>query len=64
MLRKAILENKKESVIAKLAAQTGLMYAETFKLMEAETVRTMFSAFSWQNVCNGKKKLFDIGKVR
>ena len=58
-MRKAILENKKESVIAKIAARTGLMYAETFKLMEAPAVKTMFSAMSWQNVCSGKQKSFD-----
>ena len=41
MLRKAISDNKKDAVIAKISHQTGLMYEETLRLLEIPSVKAL-----------------------
>jgi len=57
VLRKAISDNKKDAVIAKISHQTGLMYEETLRLLEIPSVKALVPK-DWLTVCAGKSKLF------
>lgn len=57
VLRKAISDNKKDAVIAKISHQTGLMYEETLRLLEIPSVKALVPK-DWLSVCAGKSKLF------
>jgi len=57
VLRKAISDNKKDAVIAKISHKSGLMFEETYRLLEIPSVKALVPK-DWLSVCAGKSKLF------
>jgi len=57
VLMKAISDQKKESITMKLSQQAGVMYGDTYKLMEVQSVKSMLSK-DWLSICEGKHRLF------
>ena len=57
VLRKAVIDNKKNIVIAKLAEKTGELYAQSQQLMQVESVKTLFGA-DWVSAVSAKSCLY------
>ena len=57
VLRKAVIDNKKNIVIAKLAEKTGELYEECQQLMQVESVKSLFGA-DWVSSVSAKCLLY------
>merc|ERR1711974_158320 len=56
VLRKAVIDNKKNVVIAKLAQKTGELYQKCLELMQEESVKSLFC--DWVSVVTAKHWLY------
>merc|ERR1712014_545176 len=57
VLRKAVIDNKKNIVIAKLAEKTGELYGKCLELMEEESLKSLFGG-EWTAVVTAKQWLY------
>jgi len=57
VLRKAVIDNKKNLIIAKLADKSGEMYEECQQLMQVESVKSLFGA-DWVSAVSAKSLLY------
>lgn len=57
VLRKAVIDNKKNVVIAKLAQKTGELYGKCLKLMEEGSLKSLFGG-EWSSVVTAKQWLY------
>lgn len=57
VLRKAVIDNKKNVVIAKLAQKTGELYQKCLELMQEESVKSLFGG-EWATVVTAKQWLY------
>jgi len=57
VVQKAVMEKKKDSIIAKLARHADHLYTEIITLMQKETVKALWDK-SWFSVVNGKQAMY------
>jgi len=57
VLRKAVIDNKKNIVIAKLAEKTGELYEKCEQLMQVDSVKTLFGA-DWVSAVSAKRLMY------
>jgi len=57
VLRKAVIDNKKNLVIAKLAEKSGELYEECQQLMQVDSVKSLFGA-EWVSAVSAKSFLY------
>eukprot|EP00090_Calanus_glacialis_P005356 TRINITY_DN14162_c0_g1_i1.p1 TRINITY_DN14162_c0_g1~~TRINITY_DN14162_c0_g1_i1.p1 ORF type:complete len:399 (+),score=173.33 TRINITY_DN14162_c0_g1_i1:68-1198(+) len=57
VLQKAMMDNKKDAIIAKLARHTDILYTETASLMQKETVKGLWDK-TWFSIVTGKQAMY------
>ena len=57
VVQKAVMDSKKDSIIAKLARHADILYTETINLMQKETVKALWDK-SWFSVVPGKQAMY------
>ena len=57
VLRKAVTDNKKNVLVAKLAVKTGELYEKCLQLMQVENVKTLFGG-DWVSVVTAKHLMY------
>jgi programmed cell death 6-interacting protein len=57
VLQKAMADNKKDNIIAKLARHADTLYMETTNLMQKEAVKSLWEK-SWVSTLSGKQAMF------
>merc|ERR1712106_46604 len=57
VLQKAVMDGKKDTIIAKLARHADILYMETVNLMQKEAVKALWDK-SWVSIVTGKQVMY------